>query len=158
MPYYRSIVIFSLVLIATSACVIHAAPTKSSETPAKRAETDSVKAASIPEALAMAKQENKTLFLMLGKDDCINCQVVRKAIRDGSFPLPKKQYLWVEFSPDNKAMWSDFIKRYNIEGVFPNIVIVTSDGSMLAKSTGPLNKQEFAKLIATAKSAQKKLK
>lgn len=109
-------------------------------------------------AIALAKAENKLVFIVLGREACENCQALKKSIRTREFRFSNK-YEWVEVSCDNAEELAAFRKHFKTEGkILPFVAITDGAGNDLAHAGGPLTRQQFEELLESARRAANKAK
>jgi thioredoxin-related protein len=102
-------------------------------------------------ALSQAESEGKMLFLLAGREGCSNCRTLRKYIVDGDVRLPGEEFVFADFSCDDKSMYGEFNTRFHVEGRgLPLVVVADSYGRQFASRAGYGTAEEFNQLIQYA--------
>lgn len=92
------------------------------------------------EALKLAKDNNRDVFIYFGATWCGNCTVMKKTLDDKEVDQKlHKEYIvyYVDVDKDRETA-----RKYNITGV-PACFIVSSEGKMIEKIVGSRNKKDF---------------
>jgi len=103
-------------------------------------------AASWNEILALAKKENKPVFLDISASWCGYC----KRMKTDVFTEPEVAKLYnttfINVSVDGeKGEGIQLVKKYGVKG-YPTFVFLNPDGSLSFQTSGYHNKEEFLKL------------
>ena len=102
-------------------------------------------------ALTQAKQANKLVFIIYGRDTCHNCQALKGYINSNELDLPAQQFVCVFLNCDDPADQTAFRSHYTVTGAtLPFVVIAAPGGSMLVSRTGFGATADFQTLIANA--------
>src|SRR5688500_1984214 len=51
--------------------------------------------------LAQAKRENKMGFIVLGREDCGNCQATKKLVNSGAVPVTRDKFVIADINTDD---------------------------------------------------------
>lgn len=106
----------------------------------------------LPKVLAQAKQEEKFVFVQVGRENCTNTMQLWHMLADGRVTLPKN-FLYADISGDDEEMRSAFDERFTIDDDgfwFPYVVLVGPDGTQLASCSGRHTPEEYNAMLKKA--------
>ncbi len=107
-------------------------------------------------ALEVAAKEQKSLFIMYGREACGNCKALRGLLEKKDVRLPKTSFVIVELNCDDPAVSKEFRARYKVEGdTLPFVVMAKPDGTQVAARSGYGTAAEYNDFV---KDARKELK
>lgn len=137
----------SILIIATGIIMMFSVAAQNMGTN-KNSETESIQfnTASWNEILALAKKENKPVFLDISASWCGYC----KRMKANVFTEPEVAKLYnttfINVSVDGeKGEGIQLAKKYGVKG-YPTLVFLNPDGSLSFQTSGYHNKEEFLKL------------
>jgi len=100
------------------------------------------------QAVAKAKQSNKLVFIIFGREACGNCQHLKKMIKDGSVKISSSEFIIADINCDDKNQSAAFYERYSVSGNYlPFVVIAKPDGTKISSRSGYGEAAEYNKLI-----------
>lgn len=106
--------------------------------------------------LNAASQEKKLAFLLVGRPSCSNCNATKKMIQEGRIPVTAEEFVMGDLNIDDSKTYGDFTKKFRKEtfgDTLPLVVITDSTGKALATSSGYKQPEQWAALIAEAKTS-----
>jgi hypothetical protein len=92
-------------------------------------------------------------FIMLGRENCGNCQATKKLVNSGAVPVTTDKFVIADINTDDPAADEEFLKRFgreNFGDTLPFVVITDAKGTALAKYSGSKNRTELTKLVNDA--------
>lgn len=104
-------------------------------------------------ALSQAKKESKMGFILLGRENCGNCQATKKLLNDGAVPVTTERFVIADINTDDPDADAEFLQKFgrdNFGDTLPFVVITDSNGKPLARYSGYKNKTDLTKLISEA--------
>lgn len=110
-------------------------------------------AADLNQAIARAKQANKMLFIMYGREACGNCQHLKKMIRDGKVRVSSSEFIVADINCDDGKQSSSFQKKYPSigGGSLPFVVMAKPDGTLIVSRKGYGEAADYNNLIQQAR-------
>lgn len=107
-------------------------------------------------ALQEASSQNKMLFLIMGRENCGNCQALRGMIKKNQVQVSDSKFVCADVNVDDTANRKLFQSKFKITGTtLPFVIIATPDGRQLAAHSGAASEREFNHLIASASKSAK---
>jgi len=106
--------------------------------------------------LNAASQQKKLAFLIVGRPSCGNCNATKKMIQEGKIPVTAEEFVMGDLNIDDSKTYGDFTRKYRKEtfgNTLPLVVIADSTGKALATSSGYKKPEQWAALIAEAKTS-----
>lgn len=114
---------------------------------------------SVDQAVALARKENKLVFIQVGRKNCGNCRALKAEIQADRYHLPSADFVHVELDCDSPVVMRDFTQRFKVQGsTLPFVVISDGKGKALANSSGFVSKEKFDELVKTARQASGRTK
>ncbi len=111
----------------------------------------------LDEAIALATQEQKALFIICGRATCPNCKNLFTMVEKKDIRLPKAAFIIVNLQEDVPADWKAFHHRYKVEGhTLPFVVIAKPDGTMIAGRGGSASAAIYNDFVRDARRDLKK--
>jgi hypothetical protein len=104
-------------------------------------------------ALAQAKKENKMGFILLGREDCGNCQATKKLVSSGAVPVTVDKFVIADINTDDPVADAEFLQRFgreNFGDTLPFVVIIDSNGKVLAKYSGHKDEATLTRMVKAA--------
>ena len=108
-------------------------------------------------ALSQAKKEGKMGFILMGRENCGNCQATRTMVNEGKVPVSTDKFVVADINIDDPRDAAEFEREFKKErfgNILPFVVITDTKGKALASYSGYKNVQELTQLLndATAKA------
>jgi thioredoxin-related protein len=103
--------------------------------------------------LSQARQENKMAFILLGREDCGNCQATKKLVNSGAVPVTPDKFVIAEINTDDPVADAGFTQKFGSEGfghTLPWVAITDSRGNVLARYSGYKSQGELTKIVNAA--------
>jgi thioredoxin-related protein len=103
--------------------------------------------------LSKAKTENKMAFILLGRENCGNCQATKKLVNSGAVPVTQDKFVIAEINTDDPVADEEFLKKFgrdNFGDTLPFVVITDSKGKVLAHYSGFKSQTELTKIVREA--------
>jgi len=107
----------------------------------------------LSKALSQAKKENKMGFILLGRENCGNCQAAKKLVNEGAVPVTTEKFVIADINTDDADADAEFLQKFgrdNFGDTLPFVVITDSNGKPLARYSGHKSKTDLTKLISEA--------
>jgi len=102
-------------------------------------------------ALSTAYDEEKYLFILLGREHCPNCRALRNYIEKRQVKLSEDRFILVDLNCDDPTSLRTFQERFQADGnELPVVVVADSYGRQFATRSGFGNPAEFNSLINDA--------
>lgn len=140
--------------IALAAFVILATSTAFSEAPTPGKD--------MSKAIHQATRENKMAFILMGRENCGNCNATKKMISEGKVPVTSDTFVMADINCDDERISADFNQKFSKEkfgNTLPFVVITDSKGKALASYSGYKSPADLTAIIEGAKAkAESKVK
>jgi thioredoxin-related protein len=107
----------------------------------------------LSKALAQARKENKMTFILLGREECGNCQATRKMVNEGKVPVSADKFVIADINTDDPASDDSFLNRFgrdNFGDTLPFVVITDSNGKALARYSGYKSEEDVTAMVKAA--------
>lgn len=107
----------------------------------------------LSKALSQAKKENKMGFLLLGRENCGNCQATKKLINGGTVPVNAEKFVLADINTDDLEADAEFLKKFgreNFGDTLPFVVITDAKGKALAHYSGYKSGEEVTTMVDAA--------
>lgn len=99
-------------------------------------------------ALEKARSEKKSLFLLVGRENCPNCRTLRSYIDEGLVNLPSEKFVYADLNCDDPNQYREFSRRFSVDGqMLPFVIVADSLGRQFAARSGYGGPEEFSELI-----------
>jgi hypothetical protein len=92
-------------------------------------------------------------FIVLGREDCGNCQATKELVNSGVVPVTRDKFVIADINTDDPAADAEFLQKFGREDfgdTLPFVVITDSNGRALAKYSGSKNRTELTNLVNDA--------
>jgi thioredoxin-related protein len=110
----------------------------------------------VSKAVSQAGKEKKLGFILMGRENCSNCQATRKLVNEAKVPVTADAFVIADINVDDPRAQAEFDKKFKKEkfgNTLPFVVITDSKGKALASYNGY---KDAATLTAMIEEAKKK--
>lgn len=109
----------------------------------------------VSKALSQAKKENKMGFILMGRENCGNCQATREMVNGSKVPVSADKFVIADINIDDPRDAAEFEREFKKEkfgNILPFVVITDAKGKPLASYSGYKNVAELTQLLNDASS------
>jgi thioredoxin-related protein len=109
----------------------------------------------VSKAILQAGKENKMTFILMGRENCGNCQATKKLVNESKVPVTPESFVVADIDVDNQKARAEFDRKFKKEqfgNTLPFVVITDSKGKALASFSGFKNAADLTKMIEEAKT------
>jgi predicted Rossmann fold nucleotide-binding protein DprA/Smf involved in DNA uptake len=102
-----------------------------------------------------ATRENKLGFIVLGREQCGNCQATKRLVNEGKIPVTTDAFVIADLNIDDQKTQAEFMRKYKkleFGSILPYVVVTDSRGKALAHASGFKGADHWTKVIEEAKA------
>jgi thioredoxin-related protein len=112
----------------------------------------------VSKALSQAKKQEKLGFILMGREQCSNCQATKAMVNEGKVPVSAETFVVAEVNIDDTRDRAEFEREFRKEkfgDTLPFVVITDSKGKPLASYSGYKSPADLTSLINEASARAK---
>ncbi len=108
----------------------------------------------VSKAISQATKENKMGFILMGRENCGNCQATKKLINEGKVSVSAETFVVADINTDDARASAEFQRKFKKEkfgNTLPFVVITDAKGKPLASYSGYKSADDLNALVEEAK-------
>ena len=108
----------------------------------------------LSKTIHQATRENKLAFIVMGRENCGNCQATKRLVKEGKIAVTADTFVTADLNVDDQKTEAEFSRKYKkleFGNTLPFVVLTDSRGKALAHTSGFKGADFWNKAIEDAK-------